>query len=315
MESRGDKIASSSKALPASSISTDSSPVRSLSLIDSSPVGSLSPVTDDEPSFPPAISPTQSSLSSDLSQVSSISHGFSPAPRIDTPPGGNIPSIAELPPPPRPVMNRYVRDESPVMKNTADPINDGGNSIGRVAEGEVRSSMPSRPIEKKLSILKSVERNRMIKRIALGFRAWGSICCLISFSVMAANRKRGWALDSFEKYKEFRYCITMNIVGFVYSSFQMLSLSYHLATGKYVSLNHLRYYIDFLMDQILAYLLISASSSAVTRVDDWESNWGKDKFPTMASASVGMSYLGFVAMAVSSLISGYTLFTSSKSTL
>ncbi|KAF3437241.1 hypothetical protein FNV43_RR19994 [Rhamnella rubrinervis] len=36
---------------------------------------------------------------------------------------------------------------------------------------------------------------------------------------------------------------------------------------------------------ILSYLLISASSSAATRVDDWQSNWGKDKFPDMARAS------------------------------
>lgn len=62
--------------------------------------------------------------------------------------------------------------------------------------------------------------------------------------------------------------------------------------------------------QILAYLLISASSSAATRVDDWQSNWGKDQFTEMASASVGMAFLAFVAFAFSSLISGYNLCTS-----
>ena len=59
--------------------------------------------------------------------------------------------------------------------------------------------------------------------------------------------------------------------------------------------------------QVLAYLLISSSSSAATRVDDWQSNWGKDEFTQMASASVSMSFLAFVAFAVSSLISGYNL--------
>ncbi|KAK3000765.1 hypothetical protein RJ639_021567 [Escallonia herrerae] len=54
---------------------------------------------------------------------------------------------------------------------------------------------------------------------------------------------------------------------------------------------------------MLTYLLISASSSAATRIDDWQSNWGKDKFPEMATASVGMSFLAFVAFASSSLIS------------
>ncbi|KAF2314688.1 hypothetical protein GH714_030028 [Hevea brasiliensis] len=63
--------------------------------------------------------------------------------------------------------------------------------------------------------------------------------------------------------------------------------------------------------QILAYLLISAASSAATRVDDWQSNWGKDEFTEMASASVAMAFLAFIAFAVSSLISGYNLYKNS----
>lgn len=63
--------------------------------------------------------------------------------------------------------------------------------------------------------------------------------------------------------------------------------------------------------QILAYLLISAASSAATRVDDWQSNWGKDEFTKMASASVAMAFLAFIAFAVSSLISGYNLYNNS----
>ncbi|PWA43094.1 hypothetical protein CTI12_AA539010 [Artemisia annua] len=60
-------------------------------------------------------------------------------------------------------------------------------------------------------------------------------------------------------------------------------------------------------EAILAYLLISASSSAATRVNDWVSNWGKDDFTQMATASIGMSFLAFVAFALSSIISGYNL--------
>lgn len=59
--------------------------------------------------------------------------------------------------------------------------------------------------------------------------------------------------------------------------------------------------------QILAYLLISASSSAASRVDDWVSNWGKDDFTEMATASIGMSFLAFIAFALTSIISGYNL--------
>lgn len=52
---------------------------------------------------------------------------------------------------------------------------------------------------------------------------------------------------------------------------------------------------------------MSASSSAATRVEDWESNWGKDKFPDLAKVSVVMTFAAFVALAVCSMMSGYIL--------
>ncbi|KAL0288004.1 UNVERIFIED_CONTAM: CASP-like protein 4A3 [Sesamum calycinum] len=127
--------------------------------------------------------------------------------------------------------------------------------------------------------------------------------------VMAADRNQGWALDSFDRYKEFRYCMSVNVIGFAYSAAQAFDLSYSLATGKYIVQHQqrLRYYFDFAVDQMIAYLLISASSSATIRIDDWQLNWGKDKFPDMATASISMSFLAFVALASSSLISGYAL--------
>lgn len=64
---------------------------------------------------------------------------------------------------------------------------------------------------------------------------------------------------------------------------------------------------------MLTYLLISSGSSAATRVDDWKSNWGADKFPELATASVGLGFVAFVAFAFSSVISGYLLYASSSS--
>ncbi|CAH2043785.1 unnamed protein product [Thlaspi arvense] len=67
------------------------------------------------------------------------------------------------------------------------------------------------------------------------------------------------------------------------------------------------------MDQLLAYLLMSASSCAATRVDDWVSNWGKDEFTQMATASIAVSFIAFGAFAFSALISSYRLFTHASS--
>lgn len=45
---------------------------------------------------------------------------------------------------------------------------------------------------------------------------------------------------------------------------------------------------------MLTHLLISVSALAATRLYDWLSNWGKDTFPAMASASVGFSFVAFL---------------------
>jgi hypothetical protein len=156
-------------------------------------------------------------------------------------------------------------------------------------------------------ILRKPTAEARAEKAALAFRICEVILCLISFSVMAADRTQGWSGDSFDRYKEYRYCLSVAVIGFTYAAFQAYDLSYYFMTGKHVISHHLHYHFDFFMDQMLAYLLISASSSAATRVDDWVSNWGKDQFTQMATASVSMSFLAFAAFAFSSIISGYNL--------
>lgn len=46
-----------------------------------------------------------------------------------------------------------------------------------------------------------------VQKVALGFRVIEVILCLISFSIMAADRTKGWSGDSFNRYKEYRYPI------------------------------------------------------------------------------------------------------------
>ncbi|KAL9326502.1 hypothetical protein ACSQ67_007147 [Phaseolus vulgaris] len=155
---------------------------------------------------------------------------------------------------------------------------------------------------------------------------------------MAADKTSGWSGDSFDRYKEYRYCLSVNVIAFVYTAFQTCDLAYQVVAGRSIINHHLRYHFDFFMDQaslkivqfmffasnsflnvgdikiccdgqVLAYLLISSASSAATRVDDWQSNWGKDDFTEMASASIALAFLAFIAFAISSLISGYNLCT------
>lgn len=162
--------------------------------------------------------------------------------------------------------------------------------------------------------VRSTGKEGWMKKLALGFRVLEVLFCVVSLSVMATDKSKGWALDSYYRYKEFRYCMGVNVIGFAYSVLQGCDLVYQLATGSHGNRRHyLRYYFDFAMDQMLTYLLISSGSSAATRVDDWKSNWGADKFPELATTSVGLGFVAFAAFAFSSLISGYSLYTSTSS--
>jgi hypothetical protein len=201
------------------------------------------------------------------------------------------------------MANRFSRGETAAA--TKVDRGGGGEGVYRVeggggGGGGVRRSRPS-------SMLRRGKSEKTVRKVGLGFRVCGLVFCLVSFAVMASDKNKGWALDSFFLYKEFRYSLSVNAIGFVYSFGQASYLAYHLATGEYIYRHPLHYYFDFAMDQILTYLLMSASSSATTRVENWLSNWGQDKFPEIATASVALSYMAFLAFALNSLISGYAL--------
>ncbi|XP_042012681.1 CASP-like protein 4A3 [Salvia splendens] len=203
-------------------------------------------------------------------------------------------------------LNRLVKEEAPRGVKKVGAVGGGGG--GTVEEGfvdEVGGDRRSRAAVE--NILRRSERSKELTKAALVVRVFEALACVISFSVMAADKTKGWSGDSFDRYREYRYCLVVNIIGFVYSAFQVCDLAYLLGTKKHVISHHLRYYFDFFMDQILAYLIMSASSAAATRVTDWITNWGKDEFTLMASASIAVSFLAFIAFAISSLISGNNL--------
>ncbi|KAJ8423215.1 hypothetical protein Cgig2_006768 [Carnegiea gigantea] len=290
------------------------------------------PMAAPPPSSPPPDSPNSpSSISSDHTF-----HGYSPhpedapspfrsptpSPPISTPPTDLPAHSPDLVPVSVPALvpvvgNRLIRDQpEAVTKREPDAETGvageggegGGGRDGGAGDGGGRGS---RPVGRQpLGVVRRARREKIVRRAALGLRVCQFVVCLVSFSVMAADKNRGWALDSFDRYVEFRYSMSVNIIGFAYSGLQGLDLLLQLTnTRKSLSNSQVRCYFDFAMDQILAYLLLSASSSAFTRVDDWISNWGQDKFPSMASASVGVSFLAFTAFALSSLVSGYVLCT------
>ncbi|KAL6973243.1 hypothetical protein U1Q18_027426 [Sarracenia purpurea var. burkii] len=273
-----------------------------------SPLRFESPLRSDDPDPPHDKSPAKSPPKSAVAVSKYVPPLRSPNrhqkknhENLDSPPAKAPSSLV--------VFNRAVREEVAGAVTKVGP-NGGGESFGGAGDGgglEDGVGGERRSRAAVAAILRRSRREVMVRRAEFGFRVCEVILCLISFSVMAADKTQGWSGDSFDRYKEYRYCVAVTVIGFVYSGLQACDLAYHLVTGKLIIFHPLRCHFDFAMDQILAYLLISASSSAATRVDDWVSNWGKDEFTEMASASIGMSFLAFAAFSLSSLISGYNL--------
>ncbi|KAL0741783.1 hypothetical protein Bca4012_083296 [Brassica carinata] len=213
--------------------------------------------------------------------VSSIpdSHGSSPHTVIPTP---SVASVA-------------TKNETPFRVTNADLAE---QKLGE-SRRRLRPTFSTTPRESKWA--------SFVRKALLGFRVSAFVSCLVSFSVMVADRDKGWARDSFYKYKEFRFCLAANVIGFVYSAFMICDLVYLLSTSIRRSRHNLRHFLEYALDQMIAYLLASASTSASIRVDDWLSNWGADKFPDLARASVSLSFVSFVSFAFCSLASGYAL--------
>nr|CAB3445506.1 unnamed protein product [Digitaria exilis] len=157
-------------------------------------------------------------------------------------------------------------------------------------------------------ILKRQRQATAMQRTALVARGAAAGLCLAALAVLAADTHKGWALESYSNYSQFRYSEAVNVIGFVYSVFQFAALVSLMRKDKHLISHPKRGLFDFAMDQVLAYLLISSSSSATARVGDLIDNWGSDPFPSMANGSIAISFMAFIVFAICSLISAYNLF-------
>jgi hypothetical protein len=163
----------------------------------------------------------------------------------------------------------------------------------------------------------------------LGIRIVAFVLCLIAFSVLGANEQKvleneeitNWFSGEFSiktpyefrwyDYAEFKYIFSANVIGFVYSGLQICYLVKYLITKNHTINPKFQGYFNVAIDQTLAYVLMSASSSAATAAHLFKSYWiehGAHKFIEMADASVAMSFFAFVTFALASLVSGFILF-------
>ncbi|CAN4106168.1 unnamed protein product [Withania somnifera] len=139
---------------------------------------------------------------------------------------------------------------------------------------------------------------------SLGLRCIALLFSLFAFIIMASNKHGDWR--DFDRYEEYRYVLAIAILSTLYTGLLLLRQVYELSTNKEIFSWQNLALLEFIGDQLMTYLLLSAASSVVPLTNRMREN--NDNIFTDSSASaIGMEFVAFLALAVSAIISGYKL--------
>lgn len=164
------------------------------------------------------------------------------------------------------------------------------------ASGETGFGLPA--------IVTKWRREDKLKRGSVALRGIGLMFSLLAFIIMVTN-KHGDSKD-FDKYQEYRYVLGIAILSTLYTGGQVFRQVHELSTGRETFSRRNLALFDFIGDQICAYLLMSAASSAVPITNRMRE--GADNiFTDSSSAAISMEFLAFISLALAALISGYKL--------
>ncbi|XP_045797320.1 CASP-like protein 4D1 [Trifolium pratense] len=117
----------------------------------------------------------------------------------------------------------------------------------------------------------------------------------------------------FQDIHAYRYMISTIVIGFVYNLLQMALSIFTVATGNRVLNGDGGYKFDFYGDKIISYFLISGSAAGfgasedLQRLSDELFELPLISFFGNANASASLLLLGFIATAIASVFTSFTL--------
>eukprot|EP00250_Pteridium_aquilinum_P014383 c21954_g2_i1 orf=139-987(-) len=161
-----------------------------------------------------------------------------------------------------------------------------------------------------------------LKLIEVALRSAAAVFSLITFCVMTSTREMRMASGStfevkFSDFQAYNYLVALNVLAFVYSSAQVVVILQSNNSSIFAS--PMRSGIcKYFCDEILAFCLFSASSSAATASELalhglhnlWPpacSTWKLWMFCSKADAAVVISFFSSFSVILSSLFSGFYL--------
>ncbi|KAI3514858.1 hypothetical protein L1887_13605 [Cichorium endivia] len=198
----------------------------------------------------------------------------------------------------------FFSSSPPPAKSTATTAPPGTADVETENADRTQTPLPPPPGYGVTGILRRWRHEDMLKRVSLGLRVLGFVFSLLAFIIMASNKHgRG---RNFDEYEEYRYALAIAILSTLYTGLQSWRQIYEMSGGKEITSGRNLALIDFFGDQIIAYLLISAASSAIPMTNRMRE--GADNiFTDSLAACISMEFFAFFVIGFSAMLSGYKL--------
>ncbi|KAL8102126.1 CASP-like protein 4B1 [Apium graveolens] len=198
----------------------------------------------------------------------------------------------------------HSSENTETLPPPAPPVEQHQTPSADVEQGQT----PTATVVKMTKITKSWKREDLYKNGSLALRAMGLLFSFLALIIMATNKHYG---DNFTKYEEYSYLLAIAVISAIYTGGQVYLQVHEILTGVQTFSRKNMVFFNFIGDQIVAYLLISAGSAAAPVTDsDRErenSSFEPRSFTDSAAAAIAMTFLAFFALALSALVSGYKL--------
>ncbi|KAJ4816961.1 CASP-like protein [Rhynchospora pubera] len=155
------------------------------------------------------------------------------------------------------------------------------------------------------SVVHGWQREDLLEKSPLVLRALATVFSFLSFILLVSNKHGDWM--EFDHFQEYRYLVSVSALAFVYSLLQSMRPHIHRfrESGDPMTV-HSPGIGDFIGDQLVSYLLISALSAAIP-ITNRMRRAVVNIFTDSTTASISMAFLAFVVLAFSAIITGFKL--------
>jgi len=154
------------------------------------------------------------------------------------------------------------------------------------------------------SVVARGRREDMLDKIPLALHASAAAFAFVALVLVASNQHGDWM--QFDRYQEYKYLLAIAALAFLYSLAQAARHALRMRGGVDPVSAPSGRLLDFVGDQAVAYLLMSALSAAVPITNRMRSAV-VNNFTDATAAAISMTFFAFVALALSAVVSGYKL--------